>query len=64
LPKEIFDENKFLELSEYAVHCRVKRIKDIVKLKLRTKKYLYTYQTDPTSAERILRNISCEIIEI
>jgi len=64
LPKEIFDENKFLELSEFAVHCRVKRIKDIVKLKLRTKRYLYTYKTDPTSAERILRNISCEIIEI
>ena len=64
MPKEIFDENKFLELSEFAVHCRVKRIKDIVKLKLRTKRYLYTYKTDPTSAERILRNISCEIIEI
>jgi len=64
LPKEIFDEDKFLELSAYAFHCRVKRIKDIVKLKLRTKKYLYTYKTDPTSAERILRNIGCEIIEI
>ncbi len=64
MPKEIFDEEKFLELSEYAVHCRVKRIKDIVKLKLRTKRYLFTYKTDPTSAERILRNISCEIIEI
>jgi len=64
LPKEIFDEDKFLELSNYAFHCRVKRIKDIVKLKLRTKKYLYTYKTDPTSAERILRNIGCEIIEI
>jgi len=64
LPKEIVDEDKFLELSEYAVHCRVKRIKDIVKLKLRTKRYLYTYKTDPTSAERILRNIGCEIIEI
>jgi large subunit ribosomal protein L38e len=64
LPKEIFDEEKFLELSEYAVHCRVKRIKDIVKLKLRTKRQLYTYKTDPTSAERLLRNIGCEIIEI
>ena len=64
LLKDIAPQDKFLELSEYAVHCRVKRIKDIVKLKLRTKKHLYTYKTDPTSAERILRNISCEIIEI
>ena len=64
MPREIFDENKFLELSEYAIHCRVKRLKEIVKLKLRTKKILYTYKTDPESAERLLRNISCDIIEL
>ncbi|MFX1573445.1 MAG: hypothetical protein ACFFB0_11900 [Promethearchaeota archaeon] len=64
MPREIFDEKKFLELSEYAIHCRVKRLKDYVKLKLRTKKILYTYKTDPFSAERLLRNISCDIIEL
>ena len=64
MPREIFDENKFLELSEMAIHCRVKRLKEIVKLKLRTKKILYTYKTDPESAERLLRNISCDIIEL
>ena len=64
MPREIFDEEKFLKLSEYAIHCRVKRLKDLVKLKLRTKKILYTYKTDPLSAERILRNISCDIIEL
>jgi len=64
MPREIFDEEKFLELSESAIHCRVKRLKDLVKLKLRTKKILYTYKTDPLSAERILRNISCDIIEL
>ncbi|MFX0035911.1 MAG: hypothetical protein ACFE9I_09770 [Candidatus Hermodarchaeota archaeon] len=64
MPKEIFDETKFIELSEYAIHCRVKRLKDIVKLKLRTKKTLFTYKTDPTTAERLLRNISCDIIEL
>jgi len=37
MPKEIFDEEKFLEISEFAIHCRVKRVKDVVKLKLRTK---------------------------
>ncbi len=64
MPREIFDENKFLELSEYAVHCRVKSTKDLVKLKLRTKKTLYTYKTDPQSAERLLKNISCDVIEL
>ncbi|MFW9877702.1 MAG: hypothetical protein ACFFG0_31835 [Candidatus Thorarchaeota archaeon] len=64
MPREIFDEEKFLEISEYAIHCRVKRLKEIVKLKLRTKKILYTYKTDPTTAERLLRNISCDVIEL
>ncbi|MFX1406850.1 MAG: hypothetical protein ACFFC9_05380 [Promethearchaeota archaeon] len=64
MPKEVFKEEKFLELANYAVHCRVKRVKDIVKLKLRTKKQLYTYKTDPTTADRILKNITCEIIEL
>ncbi|MFW9819525.1 MAG: hypothetical protein ACFE9S_13805 [Candidatus Hermodarchaeota archaeon] len=64
MPREIFDENKFLEISEFAIHCRVKRLKEVVKLKLRTKKILYTYKTDPASAERLLRNISCDIIEL
>ena len=64
MPREIFDEEKFIELSEFAVHCRVKRLKEVVKLKLRTKKILYTLITDPTTAERLIRNITCDIIEL
>lgn len=64
MPREIFEEDKFVELSERAIHCRVKRKKDVVKLKLRTKKTLYTYKVDPASAERLLSSISCDIIEI
>ncbi len=64
MPKEIFDEEKFLELAEFAIHCRVKRVKDEVKLKLRTKKLLYTYNTDPATADRIVRELSCDIIEL
>ena len=64
MPKEIFDEDKFLELADYAVHCRVKRVKETVKLKLRTKKHLYTYKTDPASADRLIKSISCDIIEL
>jgi hypothetical protein len=64
MPREIFDEDKFIELSEFAVHCRVKRVKEVVKLKLRTKKILYTFKTDPTTAERLLRNIPCDVIEL
>ncbi len=64
MPREIFDEEKFREISEDAIHCRVKRLKDVVKLKLRTKKILYTFKADPMTAERLLRDISCDIIEL
>jgi large subunit ribosomal protein L38e len=64
MPKEIFDQERFLELSERAIHCRVKRIKDTVKLKLRTKKYLYTLKTDPNKAEALLNQINCDVIEL
>jgi hypothetical protein len=64
MPSEIKSEEKFLELSDYAIHCRVKRKKDIVKLKLRTKGKLYTYKVDPSTAERLLKEIACDIIEI
>ena len=56
--------DKFVELAEYAYHCSVKRLRDVVKLNLRTKKILYTIKTDPNSAEDILKNISCDIIEL
>ncbi len=64
MPREIFDEAKFIELSERSIHCRVKRLKNEVKLKLRTKKILYTLKATPQDAERILRSIACDIIEL
>ncbi|TFG10525.1 MAG: hypothetical protein EU535_08195 [Promethearchaeota archaeon] len=64
MPKELFDEKKFIEIAEFAYHCRVKRLKEVVKLKLRTKKTLYTFKTDPASAENLLKNVRCEIIEL
>ncbi|TXT67133.1 MAG: 50S ribosomal protein L38E [Promethearchaeota archaeon] len=64
MPKEIFSEEQFLELSDRAIHCRVKRVKDNVKLKLRTKKYLYTYKVDPGTAEKLLSQIDCDVIEL
>ncbi|MHA1192472.1 MAG: hypothetical protein ACTSP9_09265 [Promethearchaeota archaeon] len=64
MPKEIFNEEDFIKYSEYAVHCRVKRVKDIVKLKLRTQKHLFTFKTDPTTADRLLMNMKCDIIEL
>ncbi|MBS7607080.1 50S ribosomal protein L38e [Candidatus Bathyarchaeota archaeon] len=64
MPTEIFDIEKFIELSEKARYCIIKRLKDTVKLKLRTPKMLYTLKVDPAKAEEIIKQIKCEIREI
>ncbi|MEM2463955.1 MAG: hypothetical protein QXY07_04655, partial [Candidatus Bathyarchaeia archaeon] len=50
MPTEIFDVDKFVEISERAEYCAVKRLKDVVKLKLRTPKMLYTLKVEPSKA--------------
>ena len=42
MPSEIHDAEKFVEISGRAEYCAVKRLKDVVKLKIRTAKQLYT----------------------
>ena len=64
MPKEIKDVTAFLDLSTKATECRVIRIKDVVKLKLRTSKYLYTLKLEPDSAEEIIKQVKCQVIEI
>jgi hypothetical protein len=63
MPSEITDADEFMRISERAVECRVKRLKDIVKLKLRTPKDLYTIKVDPEKAAEMLKQIRCEVIE-
>ena len=63
MPTEIADTDEFLRISERAVECRVKRLADIVKLKLRTLHHLYTIKVDPTRAAELLKQVKCEVIE-
>jgi len=64
MPTEIFDVEKFIELSERARYCAIKRLRDVVKLKLRTPRMLYTLKVDPAKAEEIIKRIRCEIREV
>jgi large subunit ribosomal protein L38e len=63
MPSEISDTEEFLRISERATECRVKRLKDEVKLKLRTPGRLYTLRVDPDKAAELLKQVKCEIIE-
>jgi len=64
MPSEIFDVDKFIEISERAEFCAIKRLKDVVKLKLRTPRKLYTLKAEPVKAEEIIKKLQCEIREI
>jgi ferritin-like protein len=64
MPSEIFDVEKFVEMSDHAEYCSVKRLKEIVKLKLRTPKQLYTLKVEPLKAEEIIKKLKCEILEL
>ncbi len=64
MPTEIFDTEKFVQISERAEYCAIKRLEKIVKLKLRTSKQLYTLKVEPSNAEEIIKKLRCEIREI
>lgn len=64
MPAEITDADKFITISGNAQYCSVKRLKNIVKLKLRTAKTLYTLKVEPPKAEGIIKRLQCEIREV
>lgn len=64
MPSEITNIDQFVSLSEGALECRVKRAKDIVKLKLRTPSQLYTYKVKVDRADDVLRRLKCEVVEV
>ncbi len=64
MPQEVFDADRFVDISERAEYCAIKRLKDVVKLKLRARRHLYTLKVDPAQAEEILRKLKCEVREV
>ncbi len=64
MPEEIFDVERFVELSEKALECRVKRLGEYVKLKLRTRRRLYTLKVEADEADEILRRVKCKVVEL
>lgn len=63
MPTEITDVDKFVNMSAKAKCCRVQRLKDGVKLKLRTPGQLYTLKIETLRADEIIKRLQCEILE-
>lgn len=64
MPVEVTDVDKFIALSAKAKQCNVKRLKDSVKLKLRTSAQLYTFKVEPLKADELIKKLKCEIEEV
>lgn len=64
MPVEIKDLEEFARISKRAIECRVKKVKktNIVKVKARTKKYLYTYKTTEDKLQEVLAKLDCKKI--
>ncbi|MDG6933653.1 MAG: hypothetical protein JRN68_03040 [Nitrososphaerota archaeon] len=64
MPKQIYDSKTFKSLIPRAEEIRVARSKGKTKLKVRTKGMLYTYVSDDSEAEKLLRNVDKPIVEV
>jgi len=64
MPKQIFSDKDFKSLIGKAIECRVSRIDDKVKLKLRTPKMLYVFVTSKEEADSLLKDIKVQVREI
>jgi large subunit ribosomal protein L38e len=65
MPKEALETEteRFVQMSKEARECRVKRTGEVVKLKLRTDRYLYTLKLKPDKAEEIVKKLNCPVVE-
>ena len=66
MPEELKSIEEFMTTLDLASVCYVKRLKksDTVKLKLRTKKRLYTFKTTPKEANKIVQSLNIPVEEL
>jgi len=64
MPSEIKSKDEFLKILPLAYECRIKQHKDYVKIKLRTKRRLYTFKTTHETLNELLPLIKCQIINL
>jgi len=64
VPVELKSVEEFREVARRAIECRVKKSKkgDVVKLKARTKRYLYTLKVPAEKLEEVLKEVECKKI--
>ena len=64
MPIEVFDTEKFMELSRSASECKIKKNKENTKLKIRKGKYVYTIKLEPKEADELVSKLGCPTVQI
>jgi len=64
LPKELKTEKEFRSVINRSIECRVLKQKNYVKIKLRTKKILYTYKTSEDKLKNLTKDIKIPVITV
>ncbi len=61
MPVELKSIEEFIRVSERAIECRVKEVRksDIVKVKARTRRVLYTIKVKKDQLEELLGKLKC-----
>ena len=64
MPVEVSSLEDFVRVTERALECRVKKARrgGVVKVKARTRRYLYTYKTSEDKLEEVLSRVKCRRI--
>lgn len=62
MPVELLSVDDLVKVAQKAVECRVKRVTrdGKAKIKVRTKRYLYTYKVDPSQLNDVLSKLNCK----
>ena len=63
MPVEVSDVEEFSRISKRAEYCKIKRLGEIVKLKLRTSRKLYTLKLESSKLDEVLKKIECKVLE-
>ena len=63
MPSEVTSKDDFKELLKEAQEIRIVRKDDSAKVKIRTKKGLYTFKTTGTEADSIVKGVKTAIVE-
>ncbi len=64
MPKQVFSKEDFLKMADGAIECLVVRRKDKVKLKLRRSRLVYTYVTNDSEANELLKSVKVNVVEL